>query len=299
MLERPSIAVIVNGGAGAIKADPRVGARLQELFGAAGSDVAIVAPPSPRGLAEAAREASRRASIVVAAGGDGTVSSVAAALVDSPAALGVLPMGSRNHFAKDLHIPLALDDAVATIVTGQIGRVDVGQVNDRIFINNASIGVYPGMIEAREELRQQGHFKWTAMAIATWRVLRSYPGMTVTIDAERHVRTRRTPLVVVGNNEYAVHGLAVGRRERLDEGKLFAYLTPRTRTRDLPMLVAKALAGRAGDSGTFEIVQAAELTITARGVRMRVAIDGEIAMMSLPLRYRVCAGALQVMLPRR
>ena len=80
---------------------------------------------------------------VVAAGGDGTINAVAAAIVDADKALGVLPFGTMNHFAKDLNIPLDFDGAIETIVAGHVTRVDVGDVNGRIFVNNSSLGLYP------------------------------------------------------------------------------------------------------------------------------------------------------------
>ena len=202
---------------------PRIEAELADLFRAAGRDAEIIALRDGQNPADAARAASARASIVVAAGGDGTVSSVAAGIFESPAALGVLPLGTLNHFAKDLHIPLDLRKAVAVVAAGHIGHVDVGQVNDRIFVNNSSIGIYPSIVEAREELRRQGHSKWPAMAIATLRVLRRYRGVTVSIDVDGQRRTWRTPFVFVGNNEYAIDGIRLGARARLDEGQLFVY----------------------------------------------------------------------------
>ncbi len=299
MPSRPSIAVILNASAGTAKAKPKIADDLEGMFERAGCDADIITLPAGSDTTAAASDASNRAQIVVAAGGDGTISSVAAGILESPAALGVLPLGSRNHFAKDLHIPLDLRSAVNVIAGGYIGRVDVGRVNDRVFINNSSIGLYPGIVETREELRERGHRKWTAMAIATWLFIRNYPGMTVDLDADGHTSTRRTPFLFVGNNEYAIDGLRVGGRTTLDQGKLFAYLTPRTRTRDLPALVGKALVGRAGRSGAFEIVPAAELSIRSQRMRrLRVAIDGEVVMMDLPLEYRACPGALRVVVPQ-
>src|SRR5689334_15320654 len=119
--------------------------RCVAFFRAAGIDVEIVALRQGQNPAEAAREAGSRASVVVAAGGDGTVSSVASGIVDSPAALGILPLGTLNHFAKDLHIPLGLREAVDVVVAGDIARVDAGSVNGRLFVNNVSLGVYPGI----------------------------------------------------------------------------------------------------------------------------------------------------------
>ena len=293
-----SIAVVVNTRAGTAMGHPRIAAELTDHFRAAGREIEIIALRDGQSPTDVARTASERAAIVVAAGGDGTVSSVAAGIVDSPAALGVLPLGTLNHFAKDLHIPLDLHQAIAVVAAGHIEQVDVGQVNERVFVNNSSIGLYPSIVDARETLRSQGHAKWLAMAIATARVLRRYRGVTVSIDVDGRRRTWRTPFVFVGNNEYAIDGIRLGERARLDEGQLFVYLAPRLRARQLPLLLAKALIGRAKGSGDFEIVPAAELWIgTARVGRQRVALDGELRKMQTPLHYRTRARALRVVVP--
>ena len=295
-----SIAVILNAAAGTAVGRPTIEAEVADLFRAAGrGDVQIVNLRRGDDPAEAARRASTRASIVVAGGGDGTVSAVASGVFESRAALGILPLGTLNHFAKDLQIPFDLPKAVAIVCAGRIGKVDVGQLNDRVFINNSSIGIYPSIVDAREELRRQGHPKWTAMAIATASVLRRYRGVSVTIEAGGRRRTWRSPFVFVGNNEYAIDGLRLGARARLDAGALFVYLTPRIRARHLPLLLLKALIGRARQSGEFEIVPAFELWIeSSRKRRLRVAIDGEVTQMQTPLHFRVRAKALRVVMPQ-
>jgi diacylglycerol kinase family enzyme len=296
--QSPSIVVLLNSAAGSIKAKTAIDTELRHLFHIAGRCAEIVQLDPDESTTEAARVASTRAAIVVAAGGDGTVSDVAEGIVDSQAALGVLPLGTRNHFAKDLRLPLGLREAVAVIAAGHVERVDVGRVNDRIFVNNSSIGIYPDIVQAREELRRQGYRKWTAMVMAIMRVLWRHRGVIVTIDTEGRARTWRTPFVFVGNNEYAIDGLRVGGRSRLNQGQLFVYLSPRTHTRDLPMLVAKALVGRAARSGAFEIVAANHLTIHTRRLTRRVAFDGEVERMHMPLQYRICPLALRVVVPR-
>ena len=213
-----SIAVILNASAGAADSQSQRETELRDLFQAAGRPADIVTLRAGQSPTDAAREASASAGIVVAAGGDGTVSSVAAGILDSPAALGVLPTGTLNHFAKDLGIPLGLREAVEVIAAGHIAPVDVGTVNDQLFVNNSSIGVYPDIVVAREELRRRGHRKLMAMIIATVNAVRRYPGLTVTIDTDGQRRTWRTPFLFVGNNEYAIDGLKTGGRARLDEG---------------------------------------------------------------------------------
>jgi diacylglycerol kinase family enzyme len=299
MPQLASIAVILNPSAGSVQAHPQLDIEVRDLFRAAGRDAEIIVMRPGQSPTDAARHASARASVVVAGGGDGTVSSVVAGILDSPATLGVLPLGTLNHFAKDLHIPLGLREAVTVVAAGYVGQVDIGRVNDRVFINNSSLGIYPTIVEEREMLRRQGHRKWPAMAIATVRVLRSDAGLTVTIDVDGQARTWRTPFVFIGNNRYEIEGRRIGGRTRLDEGQLFVYLAPRARTRDLPVLLAKALIGRASQSDAFEIVPASDVTIhTRRDRSTRVASDGELATMKTPLRYRACRGALRVMLPR-
>jgi diacylglycerol kinase family enzyme len=292
-----AVIVLLNAAAGgAVQMTDRIAAR----FHAAGCAAEIVTLQRGQDPAEAARAAAVRAPIVVAAGGDGTVSGVAAGLLGTTAVLGVLPLGTLNHFAKDLRLPLDLDQAVAAIAAGRVGHVDIGSVNDRLFINNASIGIYPSIVEVREQLRREGHRKWPAMALAIFRVLRRYRGVFVRIDADGRQLERRTPFVFVGNNEYEVDSIRLGGRTRLDGGRLFAYLAPRLRTREMPMLLARALIGRARQSGAFEILSAAELRVAVPNHRhVRVALDGEITRMTSPLHYRLQPGALRVILPPR
>jgi diacylglycerol kinase family enzyme len=295
----PPIVVLLNSRAGAASSRPAIAAELRDLFQAAGRDAEIVILRPGQNPTDVARAASAHSAIVVAGGGDGTVSAVAAGVVDSPVALGIVPLGTLNHFAKDLHLPLALPEAVGVIAAAQFGRVDVGTVNDRIFINNSSIGVYPDIVQEREALRQQGYRKWPAMAIATLRVIRQSPRMTVRIEVDGLRRSWRTPFLFVGNNEYTIDGLRMGARTTLDTGNLFVYVSPRARARDLPLLLARALAGRARGSGAFEIIPAAAATIeTWRAGHIHVATDGEVVILRSPLSFRSRPGALRVVLPR-
>ena len=178
------IVVLLNPASGVAETQDRF-ARVAVLFDAAGADAQIVQLRSGAEAPDAARSAvSHGAAAVVAGGGDGTVSSVASVLVGSNTPLGVLPLGTLNHFAKDVRIPLDLEGAVATVVAGHVTGVDVGEVNGRTFINNASIGVYPDIVVEREKLRKQGYRKWIAFALATARILRRYRGLVVRLTAE-------------------------------------------------------------------------------------------------------------------
>jgi diacylglycerol kinase family enzyme len=292
------IAILVNRSSGTAKSHPDLDRELRDLFAAAdpGADVTVM---EARGsIAETAKRLRESADVVVAAGGDGTVSGTAAGLAGSKTPLGILPLGTLNHFAKDLGIPMDLARAVGVIAARRVVAVDAGELNGRVFINNASIGLYPDIVEERVALQRSGHRKWPAMVMATLRVMRRYPGLTARIDSDGVHETRRTPFVLVGNNEYAIDGIRLGGRPRLDRGRLFAYLAPRLHARDLPLLLGQALLGRAASSGALEIVAATELSIdTAFSRRVHVGLDGEVATMRAPLRFVLRPRALNVIVP--
>ena len=196
-------AVVLNASAGSIAASEAsaTASRVREAFERAGVEAAILAI-SHEGLAAAARRAvASNADVIVLGGGDGTLGTGAAALLGSHKPLGILPFGSLNHFAKDVGIPLDLDQAVGTIEKGYVTEVDVGEVNGRIFLNNSSIGLYPSAVAHREELRHRhGGGKWPAMFNACVDVVRRFPLLDVTLRVDDRAVTMTTPFVFVGNN---------------------------------------------------------------------------------------------------
>ena len=292
------IAVLLNPTAGGSKTSdlPR---NLDALFAAAGAAAKVVVLESPASTAGAVRRVlDSGATVVAAGGGDGTVSTVAGALLDAGVPLGVLPLGTLNHFAKDLGLPVDLEQAVAVIANGRRVRVDVGEVNGRAFINNSSIGIYPDIVVEREALRARGDRKWMAFAIATGRVLHRFPGVVVRVSTGRTAETFRTPFLFVANNEYQVDGISLGRRTRLDQGRLYAYVAPRQHARDLPKLAVSAILGRATRKPSLRAFAASELEVDTPGRRvLRVALDGEVTHMPTPLRFRVRHGILDVIAP--
>ena len=273
--------------------------RLAGLYRAAGAELIPHLPKSGGEIARLAKEAAReRPPLVVAAGGDGTVNAVASALVGSGIALGVVPTGTLNHFARDLAIPLDAPAAVLATLEGEPREIDVGEVNGRIFLNNSSIGLYPAMVHERtKQQRRLGRSKWHAMLWAAHTVLRSHPFMQLTLALDGKTYRRRTPFVFIGNNVYEMQGFDIGRRQRLDAGVLSVYVTHRGGRFGLLALAGRALLGRLEQSRDFEAGTAAELRIESRHTRLLVATDGEVAAMDLPLTYRVRPRALRVIAP--
>ena len=150
--------------------------------------------------------------VLVAAGGDGTVSTVAAAAARTGKVFGVLPCGTLNHFARDTGIPLDLDEAAAVLAAGHTRALDIGVVNDHVFINNASIGAYPRLVWERSRAREKGLPRPLAMALAvtrTWFDLRS---VTARLSVDGRELVRRTPFIFIGNSEYEVTGTDIGKR---------------------------------------------------------------------------------------
>jgi diacylglycerol kinase family enzyme len=250
-------------------------------------------------LAAAARDAVDRDSThVVAGGGDGTISSVASAVVGTNATLGVLPLGTLNHFARDLHVPLNVDQAIGVVFDGQVTSVDVGEVNGRTFINNASVGLYPRLVWEREQRERQGRHKSIAMAAAAWTVWRRYRRVTVTIGQGRAERMVRTPFVFVGNNHYHLSGLEFGSRRALDTGHLHVCMAPGLSAGGVLKVLAATLTGTLVKFEQFESLDTTALTIGARRHRLGVALDGEIAVVPTPLRFHSRPAALRVTVPR-
>ena len=203
--------------------------RLSEIFTDAGAtaDIAIASTPDEvRKIAETA--ATDSWDLVVAGGGDGTVNLVASALIGTRKHLGVLPLGTLNHFAKDLRIPLDFEAAAQNLLSGSPLEIDVAEVNGRIFLNNSSLGLYPIIVREREKNERLGSGKWPAFAWAAIAALRRYPFVDVRVTVEGTQLARRTPFVFVGNNHYLMERFDIGTRERLDRGELSLYITNRT-----------------------------------------------------------------------
>ena len=290
------IVVILNAGSGSGN-DDAVAARLRTLFDAAGA-TADIRPVHDAAQLAAQIEAAKaeRPDVIVAGGGDGTVSAVAAVLVDSEIALGVLALGTLNHFAKDLGVPLDVAEAVRCIAAGQPVRLDVGEVNGRIFVNNSSLGLYPDIVRDRERQQKRlGRGKWAAMGWAVLAALRRYSFMRVTLRVAGRERQVQTPFVFIGNNEYQMEGLSIGERAHLDQGTLSVYFSQRPGRLRLLQFALRALFGRLRQTRDFVSLLTPEVVIESRHRRLRVATDGEITTMAPPLRYRVRPASLRVM----
>ena len=292
-----SVTCILNGAAGSCEVEEASRA-LGRVFTERGTAVRIVLPKPGDDLTRLAHEAvQEHAPLLVVGGGDGTIGAVAGALVGSGTVLGVLPLGTLNHFARDLGIPLDLDGALETLLHGTVRRVDVGEVNGRVFLNNSGLGLYPHLVRERQTQQGRGWSKWPAFLYAFWAVFWRHRRLRLRLqwDGGDPVPCR-TPFAFVGNNAYVVEGLDMGRRLRLDAGRLCVYTAHQAGRRELVRLVVQALLGRL-PPGALDTMEVTELRIQARKRKLNVSTDGEVHRMTTPLQYRIVPAALQVMAP--
>lgn len=293
-----SVPVILNckAGGGRQRAESD---ELSKAFDGTGTAPQVLACEDGTDLRELVRDALKeRPPVIVAAGGDGTVSAVAEALRGTSTALGVLPLGTLNHFAKDLGLPLDAAQAARVIAEGRRARVDIGVVNGRSFINNASLGIYPKIVRERtDRQRRFGHSKRTAMLWATLAVLDRPALLELRLELDDRVHDCRAPFVFVGNNDYALEGFEIGTRPRLDAGQLNVYTTKRCSAGGLLGLALRAMFGRLRQADDFMKSAVRSLRVESRRPRLAVALDGELATLETPLEFKILPKALQVIVP--
>jgi diacylglycerol kinase family enzyme len=313
------VVALINAAAGTSVGEDRLSA-VREVLHAAGVEADLRAARGGQ-LPDLARAAiADGADVVIAGGGDGTVGAVADVLAGTGVILGVLPMGTLNHFARDLRLPPRIDHAARLIAdtlrahtapaantappaasgnggfVGFVRAIDVGEVNGRRFVNNASIGLYPHIVSKREKQQERlGRNKWVAMLVAIVSVFRRYPLLRVVLDlGERGAVPRVTPFVFVGNNRYEMNGLNTGTRQRLDRGELCLYFTHRTGRFGLFRLALRALFARLDQAKDFESACLPAFAVETPKKTLRLAVDGEVTRMVPPLQFRLHPAALRV-----
>jgi diacylglycerol kinase family enzyme len=287
------IAVLLNIAAGKAEAGPRPG-EIKEVFSEFRIEPRVWSSRSGADLSQAAKEALNLGyPIIVAAGGDGTVNKVAGVLAGTDSALGLLPTGTLNHFARDLNLPLDLREAAEIIAAGYTTAIDVGKVNDRIFINNASIGIYPALLRYRKRLQKRGLSKWPAFVSAALAVLvKPPPLLRVRLQVAQEKIEAITTLILVGNNEYEMSGWQIGSRQRLDAGILSLYFSRRTTKPGLTRLLFRALLPP--EKADFVTHRTREVWIDTDRKVLKTGLDGELVDLTTPLHFRIQPGFLKV-----
>ena len=245
----------------------------------------------PEELVAAVKEAlSDGADFVGAAGGDGTIRCVAEQLAGTDVALLPIPAGTRNHFAKDVGVA-DLDDAEKA-VAGRTIAIDVGCVNDTVFVNNSSIGVYPKIV-IRRELHQRRLRKGVANLVAAYEQLRDGGRVDVEVEGVTH----RSWMVFVGNGTYGEGLLDLADRETLDEGVLDVRVVRGDQPLSRLRIVGALLLGRLAVSPLVLRRRTSAIVVNLNRERVEVAVDGEVEVLRPPLHYRSVRGQLHVLVP--
>ena len=292
------VPVVVNRGGGTATA---MGDGLRDAIKQAFADAGITTAVhmAEKGAVRERIEALRGEPIIVVGGGDGTLGCAADCLAGSESALGILPLGTRNHLARELGVPLDLVGAARTIASGTARAIDLARVNGHAFVNNASIGLYPSLVRFRDAERERHPLpKWLAALPASYAAVKRIRHHRLRIVVDGSAEEIVTPMLFVGNNRYMLARGRVGEREALDDGKLSVFAVTSRRRLALIGFGLRALAGRADPERDFAMVgEVARLRVEGRSRTVDVAIDGEVHRLAMPLRFASEPGALRVIAP--
>ena len=292
------VPVFLNRGGGAVAADRAIADKVKSALSEAGIDADIELIDGGECEVRARAIVKRGDPLLIVGGGDGTVSAAASALVGTATRLGILPLGTLNHFARDLGIPLRLDEAAKLIAANTERQVDVAEMNGRLFINNSAIGLYPLMVVNRDlQRRRLGRSKRLAMLVASARTLARFGHQRLVLTVNEQQARVDTPLLFVGNNDYRIDLGAPGRRESIEDGALCVFVMRKKTRRGFLAAIVRALLKRTRRDDMVRIDDVERLRVDSRRSHLAVSLDGEVVSAVPPLDYRIRKRALRVVAP--
>ena len=302
---KPPLFIVFNVGAGdSDAAETRVA--IERACAEAGRELNLMVVDDPSRIGDLAREAVRRAKqvngIVVAAGGDGTINAVAQVALGSGCAFGVLPNGTFNYFSRTHGIPAGTGAGMQVLLQESAQPVQVGLVNNHLFLVNASVGLYPKLLEDREAWKQQlGRRRWVAFSSALATLLRGYRTLHLNMEVHGKRQDIRTPSLFVGNNALQMEQFGLTESHAIDAGQLAAITLRPIGRLAMIGLIFQAVLGRLGDADQVEKFTFKQLTVTRSrrftARRVKVATDGEIKWLTLPLQFCVSPEPLMLLRP--
>jgi YegS/Rv2252/BmrU family lipid kinase len=292
------VTVLLNRGGGAVAADTGIVDKVRAALKQAKMDAEIELIDGGQYEIRCRAIAERGDPLLIVGGGDGTISAAASALAGTEMKLGILPLGTLNHFARDLGIPMNLDEAAQLIAAGSDRRVDVAEMNGRTFINNSAIGLYPLMVVDRDLQRKRlGRSKRLAMLVASARTLARFNHQRLTLTVNDQKARLDTPLLFVGNNDYRLDFGAPGRRESIEDGQLCVLVMRKKTRRGLIAASIRALLNRARADDMVRLDGVDWLRVASHRSQLPVSLDGEVVRAEPPLEYRIRRHALRVIAP--
>lgn len=297
MAETPIAHVIVNRGSGA-NSKVALTEEIAAAFKVHGWQVEFIMV-GRRDLQRLTRQTTRQApGVIVVAGGDGTISEVAAACVEANRPLGIVPAGTFNYIARNLGLPTTVAQAVSVIVSGQVRYLDGGEINGRLFLNNAGFGLYATMSEQRErDERRFGRRRLVAFASGFWCLLSLHPLYIVELVADGQPVRRRTTTLFFGCNALQLGYVSAAAAECLRHQKLAIISLQLRRRWQIAVAAFAALVGRLDRAAMTEAFCARTVRVQTRRRVLKVAIDGEVVRLHSPLDVRFHPRVLQVFAP--
>ena len=239
----------------------------------------------------------RGVKLFVAAGGDGTINHVMQALVGRQEVLAILPIGTFNHFARDMKIPLDWRQALEVAMSGTTIQVDCARINSRYFLNNISFGLYPEMVVEREKFRGQGKFR--AYRYAIFAALKKFKHVSLQMETAYRMEAIRTHMFMVAVNPYDMGRFGmIAPRETLDGGRLVVYWLPHIARIRLIRLVARYLRGKMALGEDFHSVRTPDLRVRSSHHMLRFGMDGELVEMAPPFQIALVPSSVMVRVPR-
>jgi len=284
--------IVINAASGhgdAAQTIERIGAILAE----SGRRHEFLTVEEPSRIGAVANEAVRRAveqgGIVVGAGGDGTLNAVARAVHGQGPAYAVLPLGTFNYFGRTQGVSQDIEVSARALLRAQAAPVQVGRVNGRLFLVNASLGLYPQLLEDREVAKKQlGRSRLVAFFSGLRTLAGSRRQLTLDIEQSGQVRRVRTPTLFVGNNRLQLERIGIAEGSALEAGQLAGIIVRPMSGLALLGLALRGALGHLGDAGTVDSFAFRRLVVAPRGTRrIKVALDGEIVWMQAPLTFDI------------
>ncbi|MEQ1291795.1 diacylglycerol kinase family protein [Acinetobacter johnsonii] len=236
--------------------------------------------------------------VVVAAGGDGTLNAVASKLMGTDIPMGILPLGTFNYVVRVLNIPLDLLDAAKAIGEGQPRSVHVAQLNQHIYLNNASLGLYPLFIQKREQFNKHfGRFPLHAYTSALDVLIRDRKELKLEVEVDGQRYLVKTPLIFFGNNQLQLAEMKLRIAEAAEAGKVAGVVVAKSDKRILFKTLWQLIKGNLDQASDVYSFAADEVIVHSKRNKLTVAVDGEIVTMTPPLKITVRKHALNIMVP--
>lgn len=296
--------IVLNAGSGKHDAET-IEATIRGVLEQAGRRYDLARIDHPRQLPRLARRAvalaQQQQGTVVVAGGDGTINAVAQAALNSGLPLGVLPQGTFNYFSRAHGIPTDTATATRMLLDATVRLVQVGLINDRVFLVNASLGLYPQLLEERETYKQKfGRSRFVALCAGVVTLLRKHRQLILSLEQEGQSEVLRTPTLVVGNNSLQLEQVGIPHAQAIQQGQLVAIAVRPIGTLALFGLLGRGALGRLGDADNIASFAFDRLSVRPyRRRRIKVAVDGEVTWLHSPLVFQVAPHPLPLLVPAR